>query len=39
MMTWPGTQIEIYQSGTVLHYDRGHIEDEFGFGSDATRCR
>jgi len=23
-------QIEIYAGGTVLHYDRQHIEDEFG---------
>ena len=33
---WPSRQIEIYSSGTVLHYDRTHIEDEFGGLSEAA---
>jgi hypothetical protein len=28
--------MEIYSSGTVLQYDQGHIEDEFGGLSEAA---
>jgi hypothetical protein len=32
---WPIRQIEVYASGTVLQYDRDHIEDVFGGLSEA----
>jgi hypothetical protein len=27
---WPSHQIEVYANGTVLKYDRAHIQDGFG---------
>jgi hypothetical protein len=31
---WVSRQIEIYENGTVLHYDQKYLEDQYGFLSD-----
>ena len=33
---WPTRQIEVYANGTVLQYDRQHIQDAFGRLSEAA---